>query len=445
MNQRRLWHTRAAGICSNGTMTRLLLVATALAVLATGCSSGGSKPSATATPFASPTTNVQPTASPPTPSPGARDVTMAPDGGLPHGSALLIGTSSFGKGSAGFFRLRKVWQLNSAGATGSTEVIPWNGSPDPNRSNILGVAQSEDGTVLWMSRCAGAGCSTEGPKPGTTTTFLRSLDGGASWQEVLRRDGAWWLRAAVGEKGYALSFDGAGAVLEVPSGDGVTVPAGAEAIYILPYQGKLAWVSQDGRFLIDGAGTAVAPFTIPATLTLTGESARWTTPAAALSAWGLNARYVAIVKDGSATPVAILRMPIGATLAGWLDEDTLVFTADYPGTCTGGNTVGGSLPVLLSIGAATARFVTGPLLNCDSAGGQIVLAAWSGLSGQVHTPGDCLNLRQRPEADAPVLECMADGVLVQVIGKDGVPAGWLPVTAPSGASGWVSDAFVVRQ
>ena len=80
--------------------------------------------------------------------PGARDVTMASDIGLPEGSSLLIGTTGYGHGGGGFFRLRKVWQLSSPGPTGSTEVIPWNGSPDPNGSSILGVAQSEDGTVL---------------------------------------------------------------------------------------------------------------------------------------------------------------------------------------------------------------------------------------------------------------------------------------------------------
>ena len=431
---------------------RLLIAALALlAVLATACSDGSSKPSATATPAAVPTTTVEPTASPAGAVAGVRDVSMAPDSGMLPGSALLIGTAGFHHGGGGFFRLRKVWQLSSAAPTGSTEVIPWNGSPDPN-SSILGVAQNEDGTVLWMSRCEDAGnaCYDEGTMPGVTTTFLRSLDGGVSWQEVLRRDGRWWLRAAVGVKGYALSFDGAGSVLEVPSGDTVSVPLGAEGIDILPYQGKLVWVSRDGHSLIDAAGTAAVPFIIPANLTLTGESANSTTPVGKLSAWGLAAkdpqvRYVAIVGTRAPIPATILRMPIGASLSRWLDEDTLVLTADYPGTCAGGTTVGGSLPLLLSIGTATARFVTGPLAKCDSAGGQVVLGAWPGLSGQVHTPGDCLNFRQRPEVDGPVLECLADGVLLKVIGKDGAPAGWLPVTAPSGTSGWVSDAFVARR
>ncbi|MBI2767345.1 MAG: SH3 domain-containing protein [Chloroflexi bacterium] len=150
---------------------------------------------------------------------------------------------------------------------------------------------------------------------------------------------------------------------------------------------------------------------------------------------------------GSGTPAATLRVPLSdARISRWLDGDTLVLTADYPGSCTGSpGGIGGSLPVLLSIRGATASFVTGPLANCDSAGGQVVLAAWPDLSGQVRTPGDCLNLRQRPETDAPVLECLPDGVLLAVIGKDGVPEGRLPVTAPSGNTGWVSAAFVARQ
>lgn len=426
---------------------KLLFAAFALTMLAAACSGSSPKPLPSASSASNPTTTAEPPASPAGAAPSVRDVSMAPDGGLPPGSALLIGTAGFHHGSAGFFRLRKAWQLSSGGPTSSTEVIPWNGSPDPNRSNILGVVQSEDGTVLWMARCDGGGCFTSGPAPGTTTTFLRSLDGGVSWQELLRRDGAWWLRASVGQKAYAVNYEGTTAVvMEVPSGDAVAVPPGAEASYeLMPSQGKLAWVARDRRSLVDAAGLVVVPFTIPATLELMDASASWTTPAGSLTAWelhgtvGSQAPYIAIVKAGSPTPIALLHLPIGADLSRWLDGDSLVLAADYTGGCAG------SFPVLLSVSAATARFVIDEVVNCAHAGGQVVVAAWSGLSGQVHTPGDCLNLRQRPEADAPVLECLADGVLLQVIGKDGVPAGWLPVTAPSGASGWVNDGFVARQ
>ncbi len=439
----------------------VMLTLFAAGALLSACGGGSSRqgtptlePSGTNTTTASRTEapSVSPTTTPTPAVPGARDVTLAPDGGLPQGSALLIGTAGFHHGGGGFFRLRKVWQFGSAAPTGSAEVIPWNGSPDPN-SSILGVAHNEHGTVLWMSRCEGLACYYEGEMPGVMTTFLLSRDGGVSWQEVLRRKGAWWLRTAIGETGYAVNFAGTGALLAVPSGDSVPVPAGAARTEPLPYQGRLAWVSRDGRSLLDATGTAVAPFAIPQGLVLTGDTATWTTPAESLTAWGLfgsdsQTRYIAIVRAGSGTPpVAILRVPLpDARLARWLDEDTLVLTADYPGSCSGGaGGVGGSLPVLLSTSVAAARFVTGPLANCDSAGGQVVLAAWSGLSGQVHTPGDCLNLRQRPEPTAPVIECLADGVLLAVVGKDGVPAGWLPVTAPSGKFGWVSAEFVARQ
>ena len=128
--------------------------------------------SATATATAeteSPTPAVTATGTPPGVV-GARDVTFGPDGGLPRGTALLVATAGFDHGGGGFFRVRRVWQLAADDPTGSAEVIPWPGSPDPD-SSVLGVAQNEDGTLLWMSRCDGAACYSEG-KEGVTTTFL---------------------------------------------------------------------------------------------------------------------------------------------------------------------------------------------------------------------------------------------------------------------------------
>ena len=178
-----------------------------------------------------------------------------------------------------------------------------------------------------------------------------------------------------------MSFTGSGGLIAVSSGTAVAVPRGIVAPEGFAYHGSLAWVATDGRGLVDAMGAVSAPFDIPPSLRLTGEYAARTTPDQAVSAWGLsepgsNRHYIALVHEGSPTPYTVLQM-IGGQGLRWLDEDTLVLTADYPGTCTGGTASGvGSLPLLLTIGSATARFVTGPLAGCDSLGGEVVMAAW---------------------------------------------------------------------
>lgn len=53
-----------------------------------------------------------------------------------------------------------------------------------------------------------------------------------------------------------------------------------------------------------------------------------------------------------------------------------------------------------------------------------------------------LNLRQRPSFGAKVLEVLPVGTPVQNIGAEDVPAGWLAVTAESGAVGFVAARYV---
>lgn len=53
-----------------------------------------------------------------------------------------------------------------------------------------------------------------------------------------------------------------------------------------------------------------------------------------------------------------------------------------------------------------------------------------------------LNLRQRPSFGAKVLEVLPFGTAVQDIDPAGAPAGWLAVTAESGAVGFVAARYV---
>jgi hypothetical protein len=56
---------------------------------------------------------------------------------------------------------------------------------------------------------------------------------------------------------------------------------------------------------------------------------------------------------------------------------------------------------------------------------------------------DCLNVREEATTAATSLGCFADGVLLRVLDAEPV-AGWVPVTTPGGAAGFVAEAFVER-
>jgi hypothetical protein len=59
--------------------------------------------------------------------------------------------------------------------------------------------------------------------------------------------------------------------------------------------------------------------------------------------------------------------------------------------------------------------------------------------------GECLNICSDPSLGSLVVECVPYGVLLRIEGEEvqGVEEGtWLPVTAPSGATGWASAEFL---
>ena len=69
----------------------------------------------------------------------------------------------------------------------------------------------------------------------------------------------------------------------------------------------------------------------------------------------------------------------------------------------------------------------------------------TGAFAEVHTGGDCLNVRQDARVDSKSLGCFADGVLLQRSDVVSVVGGttWYSVVTPSGAEGWASAEFLV--
>jgi DNA-binding CsgD family transcriptional regulator len=71
--------------------------------------------------------------------------------------------------------------------------------------------------------------------------------------------------------------------------------------------------------------------------------------------------------------------------------------------------------------------------------------AVTGAFAEVHTAGDCLNVREAASTSSKSLGCFADGVLLRL--ADGIQSidgvEWQAVSTPSGAAGWASAEYLV--
>jgi len=79
---------------------------------------------------------------------------------------------------------------------------------------------------------------------------------------------------------------------------------------------------------------------------------------------------------------------------------------------------------------------------------QDILAAPPGPFVKVTGADPCLNIRAQPSADAPVLECVANGVLLfdhlygDKIAATPAPDGWRDVETPDGQHGYASTDYL---
>lgn len=63
----------------------------------------------------------------------------------------------------------------------------------------------------------------------------------------------------------------------------------------------------------------------------------------------------------------------------------------------------------------------------------------------VNTDNTCLNIRAAPDPSADILDCAAEGVLLQLSGQladDANGVRWRSVTTPSGIEGWASTQYL---
>ncbi len=390
----------------------------------------------------------------------APELRQTDDIDLPPDTSILVAEGGYGHGPGGYYRLVR-YTRSGHGAVVKRILL---GGPDPRVDAslfITGIQSNADGSVLSLATCNDE-CISEGPPgPKAHTVFQQSRDGGLTWTTVTDQPGRWWLWGMDGAEMVAVRFEGGTEWRAFPSGKAVPRPPGVpESAYPEFFGGAVGWPGSAAAELIAQDGTSALRVSVAYqgaqqhNVVLDGAFAPAGGPMAGLLAVTTTGpdlplpvgRYVVLISPDSPHAIsAATRVDWrgSLTLDGWADDQRPFVTATFtaPNTCLSGDgapeTVTGARPAILDVVAGTLSFLREPG-PCE-AGSQRLVAVIRGPFRTVNTPGDCLNLRESPDAAAHATTCLADGVLVHAEDEDG---DWVAVTAPSGQSGWVASEFL---
>lgn len=393
---------------------------------------------------ASPASSPRPGA---TPAPNERALGIAADMPLPRDIALIYFQAPFGK-DGGPIAIRRVYRT-SIGQVRDEVLV--------DRVDFRGIVA--DSGVLAYGACEGDGCLVFGlgaPEKGTTTRFRRSLDGGASWDDVGVREGSWVAAGVFQGNVVALRSEDKQprTVVLLPLGREIgALPAGATNL-AFPWLGTtLGWQTQRG--LVGSDGSALFTATIEAGTEISamlpqsnGRVAvasirvpRPVTAAALLSLFEPDGRLRGSYRfQGDMTP--------GAWFNGFA---SLVVDLGYgaSATCPGGQPArNGSFLAIVNTFTGTLSFITDPPFTPGCRGGtDRALWVQEGPFLRVNAPGDCLNLRRTASTTGEVIACIGDRALVAVNGEPVEANGrrWAGLTLADGRVGYAAAEFLERQ
>jgi hypothetical protein len=139
-----------------------------------------------------------------------------------------------------------------------------------------------------------------------------------------------------------------------------------------------------------------------------------------------------------------------ASLGGWLNPNQIIGNATvHRDRLT--NAPDGPfevfLPAVFDLHSGRIHLITRPFLDAPFPRGRNrVQAVLHGPFARVTGTGSCLNVREEPAADARVLACAAENVLLKLAGDQRVAGGdaWERVITPGGVEGWASAAYLER-
>ncbi len=444
--------------------------ALAVLTLLVACSGGGDS-NASPTPTASQTST--PASATPTAGSSATDgagaVTTLPIGdpiAMPQGVVMIVEAGCFqcdGPGS-GLFRVFKladgktvVQQLFSAGqryfpdnfeavfeANGvvipTTRVATVGGTISEEEPYITGWAVSDDGDTLIAGVCVQGFCggSLIGLSDNAQTILYQSVDGGITWSELAAVDAGVWV-VDVDLRGRALVAQWTNPDPNIPAS--FFFEPGHEPVlrpHVVP---ERTFPTVDGEQVVWGsAGTWYLPdgsivLNIPGEQSDSGLMYGGTTGPVAMFVDGPEANLE--VYDGKSDSFERFSVPEMWSIAGWAAGPQLFgnISLSMEGQLA-------SLPAILYDKNKFISPITDPFLGSDfEKGRNRVIAVQIHPAAVVSGTGSCLNVRDDPSVESAILDCVPDGVILHVVGPD-QGNGWLHVTSPTGAKGYVSADFL---
>jgi len=368
-----------------------------------------------------------------------------------NGYSLVFATCGYAHGHGGCWLVERAVRDQQGALRRETLFDP--SKYGATGANITGIEADENG-VIYMSLCLGDQCAMEGQKR-VRTQLLVSHDGGVTWsEEGPQLDGEWWVRAAAGGSALLVNFEGMeSAWKQMPANVAVTPPPGADSCCsVWAINGAFAWGAEDANALLAADGSRIAAFVAPA-----GHESGRVTSAMILGSnlavtWrsaDLGETYLGLFNASGAVVTQPLRVPSGFDFRAQLGDRQLIATVDYtrPGSCTAGGVTMGADPAVVDLGAATYAYFGDPFFDPNCSRGTQRVIAWAPSTVRVNTPGDCLNVRKQPSASAPIVTCLHDGVLLQMIPPPtDTFAGdsWQFVRLPDSGTGWVAKEYLLK-
>ncbi len=340
--------------------------------------------------------------------------------------------------------LFRVYRL--AGKTYSERVFP----PPGWTAQIMSAAAAPDGSDIVVATCTRGTCLGRGVDADSEATYYRSRDGGITWAVDFRlARGTGVYGVSHGRMLVAQAEPNATArwMVVEDGGPRELTPPTLNLRYtpLPPYlgsDGKVFWLTdtavldEDGKFL----------FALPITgaLSLTANPAGW------VLSWASR---------GEAPNITFLVGPQGEMMRAFSSRGMVfpgAFVSDIvgAGTANAGSSAaigsglagapGQRLPVIINLGVGTLEVLTDPFVEAPFRGqSNRVIAARFEAFVRVNTPGDCLNIREGPSVEAPILACVPDGVLLTPGGAPS-PPGFFSVQTPGGTFGFASSDYLFR-